>query len=796
MNGGTNMSYAVADLNKSGLDVDDMRIRPLEQAERHATGAPLTVDGYTIPYFDMTGKPLPFYRVKLKDWDPKYKQLIDEPNHVYFPLGFWELAQKAPYIILTEGEKKAACGVFNGFAMVGLGGVDSWSNKTINLPKDTKLSKTKDGRLVAKLTAGTETSAQASTLATGMKELINLLVTTNKPLIIVYDSDNRGKVTGQVQAAAARLGYALRFQGVKAVNIRQLILEPPPGWTEESFTWDDLLARTKVPRDVVRGAIDKVLARPSAFPRHPNPRDYINGKLRNSRMSREQLQSLSMAILCDMDSKGARLHSPDEDELYYFSRESHELIKATFNLTAQFSKSPFGIYLYQAYNLSISDERILTWLGTLYSGEEPVSKVHPEKVVVMKGDALYYQISPGQMIRVNADEIRILDNGNDNVLFQSDAVEALDKGKLIKGINKLLEEETLPNYWHATIKDTRIADSEDGRIGELLSYLYSISPWFYRWRGTQLPVEMTLGEPGSGKSTLYTLRLNVLNGRPKLRNPPKDLRDWGVSVGNTGGLHVTDNVNMVNSTLRQELSDEMCRLITEPNPTIEKRKLYTDNDIVYTPVQTVFAITSIKQPFNNPDIIQRSYIVTMDKGAEAVKFDMTWADDKLALYGGREGWIAQQMVFVHRLLGLVRDKWRNDYKASFRLVNAEQLLMLAAEAYGDPEKGSWIPKQLAADASERIAGADLLLGALRVFSEAVIAKYGNWNKQKYFTAKDIAAWAEDQDEYKDVNVLTNSRSLGKYLNANPNLLATVAGLTGIGKRNNAESYVAHTPKGV
>ena len=791
--------HVVKDLAQSGLVTSDMRVRPLTQAERHSTGSPMNVDGYVIPYYDITGKPLPFYRVKLMNWDPKYKQLVDEPNHIYFPPGFWEMARNADYILLTEGEKKAACAMKHGFACVAVGGVDSWSNRQVSLPKDTKLAKTKDGRVVAKIMAGQEMSTQSSTLATGMKELIAFLVQTDKPLVIVYDSDGKGRVDSQVQAAAARLGYSLRFHGMKAKNIRQLVLQPPRGYFDEKLGLDDLLVHTKVDPETLREVIEKLCTRPSAFPKHPNPRDYVNRKMRSSRMSREQLQNLGTAILCDLDARGARLYSPDEDDLYYFSRESHELIKANFKLGDTFSKSPFGVHLYRSYNLSTADDRIMQWLGTLYSGEEPISHVKPERVMAIKGDSLYYQISAGQMIRVNAKEIRVLDNGNDDILFQSTAVEPLDKAKLVGAINNMIKEgaddKPLPNYWKDVINDTNIAqDDIDGRVHELLSYIYAISPWFYRWRGTQLPVEMTLGEPGSGKSTLYSLRLNILSGQIRLRNPPKDVRDWGASVGSTGALHVTDNVNMVNGALRQQLSDEICRLITEPNPSIEARKLYTDNDMVNIPVTTVFAVTAVKQPFNNPDLIQRSFIVRMDKGTEAMRYSGTWADDQLARFGGREGWIAQQLVLQHKMFKLIGKKWDPDYRASFRLINFEQLLMLAAEAFGDPEKGAWIPDALSRSQSEKIAKADTVLGALNLFSQKVLEKYGKEAKKHPFSARDISDWAEDQADYKDIGMLTNSRVLGAYLKQNANLLATVAGITVLGPRNNALHYYAHEPK--
>ena len=784
------------DLAKSGLEVRDMNVRPLSSNERHATGSPQQPEGYVIPYYSITGKAIPFYRVRLKSWDPKYKQLSNEPNHIYFPKGFWDEANDdgTNYILFVEGEKKAACAIKNGFAACACGGVDSWSNKTVSLPKDVKLSKASDGRIIAKLSPGDELSAQQDELATGMKELIELLIRRDIPLVIIYDSDERGLVAPQVQSAAARLGYSLRFHGVKAKNIRQFIIKPPKGFFGDKLGLDDLLTGTQITADQLDTAILKTCSKPSAFPSHPNPREYVNKRLRQGRMRREQLQSLATSILCDLDSNGQRLYSSNEEELYYFSRQTHQLMRANFKFNEVFSKSDFGIHLYQNYNLSIADERVLVWLSTLYAGEEPIVNVEPERVLAVRDGAVYYQISSAQMIKVTAKEIRVLDNGSDDILFLSDSVEDLKKGVLIEEIERLLKLEKLPNYWLDITLRTRIADDSEHRNARLLSYLYSISPWFYRWKGTQLPVEMMVGEPGSGKSTLYQLRLNVLSGRPRLRNPAKDINDWGVSAGSTGGLHVTDNINMQNSQLRQQISDEICRLVTEPKPTIEKRKLYSDNETVDIPIKTVFAVTSVKQPFNAPDIIQRSIITFMDKGSEAVEYAGDWAEEQLMRFGGREGWIAQQLVFIHRILKLAEKEWDPKYRAKFRLINVEQLLKLAAKLYGDHEGDSWVTEFLEGNQADKIADGDTVLGALRRFSERVVEAHGEYNKGKRFTAKDIANWMATQDDYSEIYMLTNARVLGRYLKGNTNLLATVAGITEFGTQSNATSYVAHEPK--
>ncbi len=98
-------------------------------------------EGMMIPYFDFTGKPTQFFRIKYLDKLPGFAGLVEKPqkyaqpagtlNEVYLPpileVPWADVAEdiNAP-IYMTEGEKKAACGCAHGLATIGLGGVDMW----------------------------------------------------------------------------------------------------------------------------------------------------------------------------------------------------------------------------------------------------------------------------------------------------------------------------------------------------------------------------------------------------------------------------------------------------------------------------------------------------------------------------------------------------------------------------------------------------------------------------------------------------------------------------------------------
>ncbi len=136
----------LADLVRSGLsdrDAKGLRCAPLSAIEcGKLTGHKAA--GYRLPYFDLKGKALPFYRVRF--FDPpvpfgakKPQRYWQPPNTLpafYLPPTLdWGAIAKNPELplLITEGEKKAAAGCLNELATIGLGGVWSWRSKKSQL---------------------------------------------------------------------------------------------------------------------------------------------------------------------------------------------------------------------------------------------------------------------------------------------------------------------------------------------------------------------------------------------------------------------------------------------------------------------------------------------------------------------------------------------------------------------------------------------------------------------------------------------------------------------------------------
>ncbi len=860
---------AVQDLAKSDLDPRDMNVRPLTGPERAATNCATRTDGYVIPYYTPNGEPLPFYRVKVLTPElengARYKQPRNTPNHIYFPPNFRQALQEwikkhsdTRVLIITEGEKKAAMACKYGFPTVALGGVDSWRSKVINLPKDTELTSKGKG-IAAKLPSANDLN-ETATLATGFSSIVDLTMQYGLTPVIIYDSDGLGTLKSDVQRAATMLAYELRYHGIPSAKIRQVILPHVPQHIrltskfhnrevdeEEVLTaeevdefqpskaaaaaagegegeggregqkagsqktaLDDYLMA--VGPDPLVHLLQKALPDPAAFPRHPNPKGFINSRLEGS-VGRKEAQQVASVIIAELDARGQRLLDAASGEPFFYSSESHKLMPAVLvdRDGTVLHKSPFGTMLYQQFGLSANDSRVLTWMASLFTGEQPIKQVHPRRVVsliteeddVNNPDGLAIQASDSQYFALSADPkkpVELLVNGTHGILFEQDQMEPLDTERVLEAFDEQNANRRIKAWWLDVLMDSNLGKAfvkgiagvsngpdnsltpEGERMRRYATLLFYISPFLQRWKGIQLPVELMIGEAGSGKSSLYSLRMSILTGRPELRNLPNDIRDWHASITNAGGIHVVDNVHFSQRGLRQQLSDEICRLITEPRPKVEMRKLFTNNEQVRIPVNVTFAMTAISMPFTNTDLMQRAAVFEAASLGKAPAGD--WVQEQLDRRGGREAWIAHHLVFLHRFLNLAAQEWDPGFRTSHRLAHLEQALTLAGKVLGIPT--DFLSDTITQTQQAAMLDADWTLTALEEFSrEHLVAADAAAFR---FTANDIAEWAQANPDYSDNPQLTNTRRLGRYLTSHRSELARICYIHPVGSKGNRTEF--------
>lgn len=801
----------ISDLSKSGLTKEALGAYLAQEAELTAVGIrphlyldnpAVHTPGYVIPYYDIGGTRAPFYRVRLFEplpKGPRYLQPANSGSWLYFPKSFAALAKQvvtgkcrtningfAGAIIITEGEKKASKACIEGFPTCAVGGVFNWRTRTIVLPEGTQLLKNRENQIIAKVEKGTQvtpTSDRKAFLATGLLELIKFVMANNLQIVIAFDGDH--PQNKDVQAAAAELAFEFRVHGVPTHRIRQLLL---PNADNSKVGLDDFL-RMHGPT-ALDSLLEQCMEQKTAFPEHPNLRGLINRHL-DGQLTRNEAKELSLMILSDMDRHGSRMIEAHTRDPYFFDGRSKTLMPV--NLLTHHSEplheTKFGSFLYRHYDVGQADLKLVQWLAAGFTGEEPVSEIVPRSIVAMlPNERLAYQISDGQFAIVSADDkkpLQIVDNGTEGVLFKADQVEPLNPIKLVQEFQKQVKLLENPNYesmnWVHCLKNMKFCRPADAK---LLSVLYYMSPWFLHWKGTQLPVELVIGEAGSGKSTLCSLRLRILSGRPALRNQPTDIRDWYASITSADGLHATDNVHMVNKDMRQRLSDEICRIVTEPAPYVEMRKLFTTSDNFRIPVRTVFVMTAIQQPFLNADILQRSLVTELL--AIGNNFSSGWDMKMLEQFGGREGWIAHHLAVIHHVFKRIKaGGWNQTYKSSHRLANFEQLFLLFGQTIGLKDAKEMV-SSFGRNAEGQVSEYDWVMAGLKDFNLEHI--HIMKDPTRTITLQDVSAWAMTREEYEENSVLTNARRLSRYIKSHNNMVTRIAGFKDAGKSGNREAY--------
>jgi hypothetical protein len=800
----SDFNLMVRDLYFSGLTPDDINARVMENPERAATLASSSTRGYVIPYFDAQGKLIPFYRVRLFDADSEYKQPKGASNHVYFPKAFHQAtkdsSEEIGILVITTGEKNAARATKLGFPAVAIGDEDAWRNASYIVSGDSALSAHRNELLVQTPKGTGIREDYKAPLAVGLLvDVAYRAMKNNTHLVIVYDSSTPAGPSDLAQTAAFELGCELRSRGVPYELIHQVILpwNTATPTTRPHVSLSDFLSSAAA-AERFRTLLSQVKSRRNTtFPRHPSIVDYINRRLERPKLPRGETAAIALSILSDLDSRGIRLRAPTY-ETFYFDYERHKLLKSAWTtFSNEQIDAPFTQYLHNTYGLYSIDHRLLSMLANQFTSTAPIESVTPHRVFARPHDyenSVYYQLSDSEFVEVTAGSITVHANGVKGVLFEADQVDSLDTTKLLEAINaqsKAITQKPPDCWWAATLSQVRLRDKDKQRI--VAALLYYMSPWLLRWRGMQLPVELIVGESGSGKSTLCELRLEILSGRPLLRNTPTDLKDWHASVTNTGGLHVTDNAQLVDRGLRQKLSDEICRIVTEPNPFIEQRKYYTNADLIRIPVRAVFAITAIQQPFQNADLLQRAFILELDKsididtqeGKVGIIYDSNWKSRQLERFGGREAWIAHHLIVLQRFFQLVDKHWSESYPAKNRLINFEQAILLMADVFGNSHWKSWIPDFLVSATDRSVSEADWVLEGLQAFAQ----EHNIPNlRSKRFRAAAISDWCETQSDYKSCEILTNHRKLGRYMQAHKSAIYQLTGIAEAGVGNNRVEY--------
>lgn len=755
------------DLRRSGLNPSTIAASLITD-ETSDTETALRLDknhvrGFVLPYFGLDGQQLKFYRIKVlastNGKTPKYLQPKAAGNHLYLAPGLadldpsWAKNTDLP-LFITEGEKKALAAIQAGLPTIAVGGVFSWRTHIHTLERGVVRVEDKPSARVIHLddrgekAYRTEVASELESIEWGRREVFLIFdsdaETNDEVQRAAFELanwlDERGAITKQISLADRVSDSGLKRAGQKAgakVGLDDaLALNPPFGDDLNDPEWRQANSFRPLPSD---------------------PLQWVTEQLNSGRVTRETQERVAAFGINWLDANGTRFMGVD-GAYYFFDSETrvlHDFQPGT-NL-ASLRATSFGHLLVEQLGLDPADNATVGRLiGRYPLGAEVIS---PSRVLAQSDDfpdTLYYQLSDADVMRIDSKGLNLISNGDDGVLFFKGSTEGIELDQLAEDCDAW-KRPKVPLWYKAldTINIEPMGGLSRQETLQLLTTVCYMSPYLQRWRGLMLPLEVAVAEPGSGKSFLYNLRKGILTGQPSLSGLPDDYRSWVAAVGAAPSFWICDNLGNVRSDYWHRLNDELARLITDPEPSIELRQLYTTATTFRVPIRATFAITTIKNPFTAPDVLQRSLLYNLS-AIEVGKRDPDWYTDKLAQ---RSKWVAEHVNVLHEFLKLVQTDWKQNFKSGYRLVHFEQAALLMGRVLGWDLSG--VVAALASVVAATVAQYDPVIEALSTFLD-------EWpNKRRRIRLQEVIDWVEADpgERFSALRQLGNEILLVKYIQA-------------------------------
>lgn len=578
----------LADLRKSGLSDDTITRLGIHAVRPHDIKLAGVLHAYRLPYFDLDGKPLDFERWRLfppivtaDGHTRKYHQAKGSAPYLYLPpLHNWRAVAADPTIpiIVTEGEKKAAAGCQGGLVVMGTAGVWCWRMQLEN-----------GERLV-------------------LQEL-DLLVWLGRRVEIVPDSDAwRSDKMMQVLAGFYALGRELTQRGAHV----QLVQLPESGGIKvglDDFLVSELSQWQHLWPHLERWELsDRRLGKVAAWhQRWERRREKIADNSQDSLINRidairldaslqtfEKKREIAARVLADLKTRGKLIRTP-EGVLYFFDLQAKALERV--------DQDEFLAEIYERFGLNSTEaetryvEREILMVARRRGTHVQVRRLafwHEET------QTLYVDASDGTMFVLNGKTITRVDNGSNEVLFVADRRASPIEPDFTAA----------PDCFNTLFTNLSLAGEDEASKDQTVALMkiWALSIFFLEALPVR-PILALIGEQGSGKTTLGR-RLGLALYGPSFqvgsfRSDPSGEDDFVAAI-TARRFVVFDNAD---AQIRW-LPDYLARLATGAD--IEKRELYTTNNLISYPADCMLAITSRDPRWKRDDVVRRLLPVRMD----------------------------------------------------------------------------------------------------------------------------------------------------------------------------------------
>lgn len=328
---------------------------------------------------------------------------------------------------------------------------------------------------------------------------------------------------------------------------------------------------------------------------------------------------------------------------------------------------------------------------------------------------LYLYNGPKEVLKVSADNIETIENGDDGIMFTE--LNSYQPFKLVD-INKKVD------YVDKYLTSNLNVDT-DSTILDITTQQKISKIWFYNLFFESImktkPIFAAIGTKGSGKTTFLRRVGQILFGEKfDVTSVSSDCKDIETIITNNYYV-VIDNLD----NPPKPLNDALARIAT--GSVIKKRKLFTTNLELEFDVKCYVALTSRTPQFTRDDVADRLICIYLER------YKMFTDENNLSreVLSKRDEIMSFIMYKLQKFIKCLQEKQNETYKVDFRMADFAVFALKTAENKTELEKLKKIFAQMIKIQNEFTLKDDVLYLVLKSFVNE------KENKGKKFTSAEL-----------------------------------------------------------
>lgn len=503
-------------------------------------------------------------------------------------------------------------------------------------------------------------------------------------------------------------------------------------------------------------ALDEVIEHGSAMDRAKINSIRLDGRSRPF----EKKRSIAKLVLQALAQSGRLIRTPD-NTIYFFN--------ATKKTLEPIEGEEFRSALYDQFGLNPTEEdtrfveRDLKTDG-MCRGER--AEVRSLSFWSEKDKSLYVSGNNGTLFRLDGETISTHDNGTDGVLFLSDRRADLvqpDFGAPIE-------------HFTAVFDGLSLAGDDASKSKVLALIKVWVLGIFFLEAIPVRPILALIGEQGSGKTTLARRVGLVLYG------PSFDVGSFRTDA--TGEADFIASISarrfvaFDNADARIKwLPDHLAKIATGAG--IERRKLYTTNELQTFPTNCFLAITSRDPRWKRDDVTQRLLPVRMETiGTEK----LPESNLKRAVSEARPLIWGAMLNAMNRVIAAIREE-QGVFTSAHRLADFHRFGYLASPALGVEEEFSGAMESLNREQMALLGEGDEKLDLFKAWFQT---KTPDWTGETLDSQELFQALKTVYSGLDHTFLFPNPTSLGSWIGRHKELLKSQCGVTVDRERTSTE----------